>query len=82
MLVVRSPDRLGLLGAEFGELALGYRWASGDPAPGFPRVGLLRSSNRRSRAHHDLASRHSLVELLECLGPVAAEQTRQRPVRQ
>jgi hypothetical protein len=36
MLVVGSPDRLGLLGAEFGEFALRYRWASGDPAPAFP----------------------------------------------
>jgi hypothetical protein len=36
MLVAWSRDRLGLLGADFGEIALRYRWASGDPVPGFP----------------------------------------------
>lgn len=36
MFVVHSPDRLGLLGADFGEIALRYRWAFGDPTPGFP----------------------------------------------
>lgn len=36
MLVVASPDHLGLLGADFGYLGLRYHWATGDPSPGFP----------------------------------------------
>ena len=33
MLVVAGPDNLGLLGADFGQLGLRYRWATGDPVP-------------------------------------------------
>ncbi len=36
MLVVASPDTVGLLGADFGTLGLRYRWATGDPTPAFP----------------------------------------------
>lgn len=36
MLVASSPDQLGLDGANFGKLGLRYRWATGDPGPGFP----------------------------------------------
>ena len=36
MLVVHSPDQLGLDGANIGKLGLRYSWASGEPAPGFP----------------------------------------------
>jgi len=36
MFVAASPDRLGLIGAEFGQLGLRYRWATGDRWPEFP----------------------------------------------
>ena len=36
MLVADSPDTLGLRGANFGELSLRYRWATGDWFPTFP----------------------------------------------
>ena len=34
--VLYSPDNLGLSGAEFGQLGLRYRWATGDRFPEFP----------------------------------------------
>ncbi len=36
MLVAYSRDDLGLDGAEFGQLGVRYRWATGDPFPEFP----------------------------------------------
>jgi hypothetical protein len=36
MIVLASPDSLGLLGADLGTLGLRYRWATGDPWPELP----------------------------------------------
>ncbi|AUX39200.1 hypothetical protein SOCE26_005820 [Sorangium cellulosum] len=36
MVVAATPDRLGLLGADLGQLGLRYRWATGDRWPEFP----------------------------------------------
>ena len=36
MIVARSPDSLGLVGADIGQIGLRYRWASGDRWPEFP----------------------------------------------
>lgn len=36
MVVAASPDTLGLLGADLGQLGLRYRWATGDRWPEFP----------------------------------------------
>jgi hypothetical protein len=36
LLVVASRDRIGLDGADFAQLGLRYRWASGEPRPAFP----------------------------------------------
>lgn len=36
MIVVESPDRLGLVGADFGQIGLRYRWATGDNWAEFP----------------------------------------------
>ncbi|WP_438007735.1 hypothetical protein WME89_02750 [Sorangium sp. So ce321] len=36
MVVAATPDRLGLLGADLGQLGLRYRWSTGDRWPEFP----------------------------------------------
>lgn len=36
LLVVHSPDSIGLAGAQLGELGFRYRWATGDRWPEFP----------------------------------------------
>lgn len=36
MVVAATPDQLGLLGADLGQLGLRYRWATGDRWPEFP----------------------------------------------
>lgn len=36
MIVARSPDQLGLIGADLGQLTLRYRWATGDRWAEFP----------------------------------------------
>jgi len=36
MVVAVSPDELGLVGADLGQLGLRYRWASNDRWPDFP----------------------------------------------
>jgi hypothetical protein len=36
MIVAASPDQLGLLGADLGQLGLRYRWSTGDRWPEFP----------------------------------------------
>lgn len=36
LLVVHSPDELGLRGADFGQIGLRYKWATGDRWPEFP----------------------------------------------
>jgi hypothetical protein len=36
MVVAHSPDELGLVGADIGQLGLRYRWATGDRFPEFP----------------------------------------------
>jgi len=36
MIVAYSPDTLGLIGADLGQLGLRYRWATGDRFPEFP----------------------------------------------
>lgn len=36
MVVAATPDTLGLLGADLGQLGLRYRWATGDRWPEFP----------------------------------------------
>ncbi|WP_437976218.1 hypothetical protein WMF11_01815 [Sorangium sp. So ce295] len=36
MVVAATPDQLGLLGADLGQLGLRYRWATGDHWPEFP----------------------------------------------
>jgi hypothetical protein len=36
MVVASTPDRLGLLGANLGQISLRYRWATGDRWPDFP----------------------------------------------
>jgi hypothetical protein len=36
MIVAHSPDELGLVGADLGQLGLRYRWATGDRWPEFP----------------------------------------------
>jgi hypothetical protein len=36
LVVVASPDAIGLIGADLGLLGFRYRWATGDPHPAFP----------------------------------------------
>ena len=36
MIVAASPDQLGLVGADLGQLGLRYRWSTGDRWPEFP----------------------------------------------
>jgi hypothetical protein len=36
LLVISSPDELGLRGADFGQIGLRYKWATGDRWPEFP----------------------------------------------
>lgn len=36
MIVAASPDQLGLLGADLGQLGLRYKWSTGDRWPDFP----------------------------------------------
>jgi hypothetical protein len=36
MIVAHGPDNLGLVGADFGQLGLRYRWATGDRFPELP----------------------------------------------
>ena len=35
-IVAHSPDAIGIRGWDYGELSFRYRWATGDPEPGFP----------------------------------------------